>query len=46
MRVETIHLKFLGDEVIITSFLLLGDDSAAIVETGPAVLPVLPHGGP
>ena len=36
MRAETIDLNFLGAEEIIASFLLLGDDSAAIVETGPA----------
>jgi glyoxylase-like metal-dependent hydrolase (beta-lactamase superfamily II) len=36
MRVETIDLNFLGDEEVIASFLLLGDGSAAIVETGPA----------
>jgi glyoxylase-like metal-dependent hydrolase (beta-lactamase superfamily II) len=36
MRVETIDLNFLGAEEIIASFLLLGDGSAAIVETGPA----------
>jgi glyoxylase-like metal-dependent hydrolase (beta-lactamase superfamily II) len=36
MRVETIDLNFLGAEGIIASFLLLGEDSAAIVETGPA----------
>ena len=36
MRIETIDLNFLGAEEIIASFLLLGDGSAAIVETGPA----------
>ena len=36
MRIETVDLNFLGDEEVIASFLLLGDDSAAIVETGPA----------
>ena len=35
MRIETIDLNFLGAEEIIASFLLLGDDSAAVVETGP-----------
>ncbi len=35
MRVETIDLNFLGTEKVIASFLLLGGDSAAIVETGP-----------
>ena len=36
MRIETIDLNFLGAEEIIASFLLLGDGSAAIVESGPA----------
>jgi glyoxylase-like metal-dependent hydrolase (beta-lactamase superfamily II) len=36
MRMETIDLNFLGREHVIASFLLLGDDRAAIVETGPA----------
>src|SRR5919202_1160010 len=36
MRIETIDLNFLGAKEIIASFLLLGDDAAAIVETGPA----------
>ncbi len=35
MRVETIDLNFMGTEEVIASFLLLGTDSAAIVETGP-----------
>ena len=35
MRLETIDLNFLGTESVIASFLLLGSDSAAIVETGP-----------
>jgi glyoxylase-like metal-dependent hydrolase (beta-lactamase superfamily II) len=35
MRVETIDLNFMGTEEVIASFLLLGSDSAAIVETGP-----------
>ena len=35
MRVETIDLNFMGTEEVIASFLLLGGDSAAIVETGP-----------
>lgn len=35
MRVETIDLNFLGSEEVIASFLLLGEGSAAIVETGP-----------
>jgi len=34
MRIETIDLNFLGSEEVIASFLLLGDDSAALVETG------------
>lgn len=36
MRIETVDLNFLGAEEIIASFLLLGDEAAAIVETGPA----------
>lgn len=35
MRTEILDLNFLGREQVIASFLLLGDDSAAIVETGP-----------
>jgi len=35
MRVETIDLNFLGTEKVIATFLLLGGNSAAIVETGP-----------
>ena len=35
MKIETIDLNFLGTEHVIASFLLLGDDSAALVETGP-----------
>jgi len=35
MRVETIDLNFMGTEEVIASFLLLGEGSAAIVETGP-----------
>ncbi|MBA3585152.1 MAG: MBL fold metallo-hydrolase, partial [Gemmatimonadetes bacterium] len=35
MKVETIDLNFLGTEQVIASFLLLGEGSAAIVETGP-----------
>src|SRR5215208_7322781 len=35
MRIETIDLNFLGAEEIIASFLLLGEDSAALIETGP-----------
>jgi glyoxylase-like metal-dependent hydrolase (beta-lactamase superfamily II) len=35
MRVETIDLNFMGTEEVIASFLLLGTDSAGIVETGP-----------
>ena len=35
MRTETIDLNFLGTEHVIASFLLLGDGSAALVETGP-----------
>lgn len=36
MQIETVDLKFLGTEHVIASFLLLGEGSAAIVETGPA----------
>ena len=32
---ETIDLDFMGTEHVIASFLLLGSDSAALVETGP-----------
>jgi hypothetical protein len=35
VRIETIDLNFLGAEEIIASFLLLGNSSAALVETGP-----------
>jgi glyoxylase-like metal-dependent hydrolase (beta-lactamase superfamily II) len=35
MRIEIIDLNFMGTEHVIASFLLLGDDSAALVETGP-----------
>ena len=35
MKIETIDLGFMGTEEIIASFLLLGEGSAAIVETGP-----------
>lgn len=35
MRIETIDLNFMGTEQVIASFLLLGDDAAALVETGP-----------
>jgi glyoxylase-like metal-dependent hydrolase (beta-lactamase superfamily II) len=35
MKIETIDLNFLGTEQVIASFLLLGDDSAALIETGP-----------
>ena len=35
MRLETIDLDFMGTEHVIASFLLLGNDSAALVETGP-----------
>jgi glyoxylase-like metal-dependent hydrolase (beta-lactamase superfamily II) len=35
MRIETVDLTFMGTEHVIASFLLLGDDSAALVETGP-----------
>lgn len=35
MKLETIDLNFLGTEQVIASFLLMGAESAAIVETGP-----------
>jgi glyoxylase-like metal-dependent hydrolase (beta-lactamase superfamily II) len=36
MKIETMDLGFMGTEEIIASFLLTGEGSAAIVETGPA----------
>jgi len=36
MEIEIIDLDFMGTEEIIASFLLTGDNSAAIVETGPS----------
>ena len=36
MKIETIDLGFMGTQEIIASFLLVGEDSAAIVETGPS----------
>ncbi len=35
MKIETVDLNFLGTEQVIASFLLTGDGSAALVETGP-----------
>lgn len=35
MKIETIDLDFLGTEQVIASFLLMGDESAALIETGP-----------
>jgi glyoxylase-like metal-dependent hydrolase (beta-lactamase superfamily II) len=35
MKIETIDLDFMETERVIASFLLLGDEDAAIVETGP-----------
>lgn len=35
MKIETIDLDFMGTQESIASFLLVGDSSAAIVETGP-----------
>lgn len=35
MKIETIDLNFMGAEHVIASFLLLGEGSAALVETGP-----------
>jgi glyoxylase-like metal-dependent hydrolase (beta-lactamase superfamily II) len=35
MKIETVDLNFLGTEQVIASFLLIGDGSAAMIETGP-----------
>ncbi len=35
MKIETIDLGFMGAEEIIASFLLMGEGSAAVIETGP-----------
>ena len=35
MKIEIIDLTFMDTEHVIASFLLLGDDSAALLETGP-----------
>ncbi len=35
MKIEIIDLNFMDTEHVIASFLLLGDDSAALIETGP-----------
>lgn len=35
MKIETVDLNFLGSEQVIASFLLIGGNSAALVETGP-----------
>jgi glyoxylase-like metal-dependent hydrolase (beta-lactamase superfamily II) len=35
MKIEIIDLNFMNTEHVIASFLLLGDDSAVLVETGP-----------
>src|ERR671913_2488289 len=35
MKTETIDLEFMDTEQVIASFLLLGEDEAALVETGP-----------
>lgn len=35
MKIETIDLDFMETERVIASYLLLGDDDAALVETGP-----------
>lgn len=35
MRIETIDLNFMKTEQVLASYLLLGEDSAALVETGP-----------
>lgn len=36
MRIDTIDLNFQGAQEVTASFLLLGKDSAALIETGPA----------
>src|SRR5215211_3721606 len=35
MKIETIDLNFMDTQQVIASFLLLGEDGAALVETGP-----------
>lgn len=35
MKIETIDLNFTGVEQVVASYLLIGDGSAALVETGP-----------
>src|SRR5918992_4852944 len=35
MKIETIDLGFMGTEGVIASFLLMGEGSAAVIETGP-----------
>ena len=35
MKIEIIDLDFMETEQVIASFLLLGEDGAALVETGP-----------
>lgn len=35
MKIETVDLNFMGTEQVIASFLLIGDRSASIIETGP-----------
>jgi glyoxylase-like metal-dependent hydrolase (beta-lactamase superfamily II) len=45
MRIETVDLNFLDTEHVIASFLLLGDDSAALVETGPTTCLEILMGG-
>ena len=35
MKIEIMDLNFMNTEQVVASFLLLGDDSVAIVETGP-----------
>src|SRR5215211_4313469 len=35
MRIEIVDMNFMGTEHVIASFVLLGGDSAALVETGP-----------
>lgn len=36
MRIDAIDLNFQGAREVTASFLLLGKDSAALIETGPA----------
>jgi hypothetical protein len=46
MKIEIIDLNFMGTEHVIASFLLLGDDSATLLETGPTTCLQRLTGGP